>query len=39
VLDQDADGDLIRQPDVRRDESTLADLATQHLEVLGHARG
>jgi hypothetical protein len=39
VLDQDPDGDLVRQPDVRPGESSLGDLAAQHLNVLGDARG
>jgi hypothetical protein len=39
VLDQDPDGDLVRQPDVRPGESAVGDLAAQHLDVLGHAGG
>jgi hypothetical protein len=38
VLDQDPDGDLVRQPDVGPGESALGDLAAQHLDVLGDAR-
>ena len=34
MLDQDPDGDLVRQPDVRPRESALGDLAAQHLDVL-----
>jgi hypothetical protein len=34
VLDQDADRDLIRQPDVRPDEPALGELAAQYLDVL-----
>src|SRR5215469_9212409 len=36
VLDQDADGDLVRQPDVRSHEAPLADLPAQHLDVLAY---
>jgi hypothetical protein len=39
VLDQDPDGDLVRQPDVRPGESAIGDLAAQHLDVLGDAGG
>ena len=39
MLDQDPDGDLVRQPDVRPGESAIGDLAAQDLEVLGDAGG
>jgi hypothetical protein len=39
VLDQDPDGDLVRQPDVRPGQPALGDLAPQDLDVLGHAGG
>ena len=39
MLDQDPDGDLVRQPDVRPGESALGDLAAQHLDVLRDAGG
>ena len=37
MLDQDPDGDLIRQPDIRPREAPVGDLAAQDLEVLGDA--
>jgi hypothetical protein len=39
VLDEHPDGDLVRQADIRSGEAALGDLAAQHLEVLGDARG
>jgi len=39
VLDQDADGDLIRQPDLGPGEAAIGDLAAQDLDVLGDASG
>jgi len=39
VLDQDPDGDLVRQPDVGPGEPALGDLAPQDLEVLGDPGG
>jgi hypothetical protein len=39
VLDQDPDGDLVRQPDVGSGEAALGDLAAQDLDVLGDASG
>jgi hypothetical protein len=39
VLDQDPDGDLVRQPDLGSGEPALGDLAAQHLDVLGDAGG
>jgi len=39
MLDQHPDGDLVGQADVGTREPALADLAPQHLEVLGHPRG
>jgi hypothetical protein len=39
VLDQDPDGDLVRQPDVRPGQPALGDLAPQDLDVLGDAGG
>jgi hypothetical protein len=39
VLDQDPDGDLVRQPDFRFGEAALGDLAAQDLDVLGDAGG
>jgi hypothetical protein len=39
VLDEDPDGDLVRQPHVRPGESAVGDLAAQHLDVLGYAGG
>jgi hypothetical protein len=37
VLDQDPDGDLVRQPDVRAGQPAVGDLPAQHLDVLGDA--
>jgi hypothetical protein len=37
VLDQDPDGDLVRQPDLGSGETALGDLAAQDLDVLGDA--
>jgi len=39
VLDQDPDGDLVRQPDVGSGQAALRDLAAQDLDVLGDAGG
>jgi len=39
VLDQDPDRDLVRQPDVGSGQPALGDLASQDLDVLGHAGG
>jgi hypothetical protein len=39
VLDQDPDGDLVRQPDLGSGKAPLGDLAAQDLEVLGDAGG
>jgi len=39
VLDQDTDGDLVREPDVRLGEAAFGDLAAQRLDMLGDARG
>lgn len=39
MLDQDADGHLVRQPDVRPGEPALGNLAAQHLHVLGDTGG
>jgi hypothetical protein len=39
VLDQDPDGDLVRQPDLGSGEAAIGDLAAQHLEVLSDAGG
>jgi len=39
VLDQDPDGDLVRQPDLGPGEAALGDLAAQDLKVLSDAGG
>jgi hypothetical protein len=39
VLDQDPDGHLVREPDVRPSEAALGDLAAERLDVLGDAGG
>ena len=38
MLDQHADGDLVRQADVRAGEAAVGDLAAEHLQMLGDAR-
>jgi hypothetical protein len=39
VLDQHPHGHLVRQPDIGPGEAAVGDLAAQHLDVLGDARG
>ena len=39
MLNQDANRDLVRQPDLWSGEPALGDLAAQHLDVLGDAGG
>ncbi|MGH3250478.1 MAG: hypothetical protein ACRDOI_30320 [Trebonia sp.] len=39
MLDQDPDGDLVRQADLGSGQPALGDLAAQDLDVLGDAGG